>query len=613
MGILKKSIIVTAFAAISLHAFTQRVVTCIVPRSQGFNAALIWPGWEFVTHCADKKEQTYYTFALIPELTRSFRPERINQCLFGDDIITRTCDQTEWNDVLMISGSETENRTRNKDWLADYFGLPTDFQSAVHFKPRVNNFICHAHLFIALNTIKQGLYFQFELPFVYSNWDLNMCEIVIEPGINNYEPGYFNPTGIARNQLLSRFTDFISGAAAPTGTDLIFQPLTNSKMNTKHMKMIRCAELRAYLGYDFFIRDVHHFGLSIEAAAPCGNRQKGEFLFEPFVGNGHHWELGIGCTGHFFAWERDVTYERIDLFLNANITHLFGSHQKRTYDLKIKPNSRYMLAQKMGTPILDNLTGNGVSPIAQFKNELSPIANLTTFNVSVSNTIQAEVALMFAYTQRNITWSFGYSAWKRTCDTINILNPNSFPNDTWAIKGDAHLFGFIGQANPTGLAIGTPVALSPTESGATINTGTNMASQGLRTDPTQQAMQIAQARRNPHIDFPQNAFAGNNQRLVASLDDLTATNQIETSIQPRLLTFADIDTTSARTSGFVNKLFGHVNRVWHDTTRATPYLGFGAEVDFGKQAGLAPAVGDDTCLNCQFSYWGIWIKGGALF
>src|SRR5690606_14764493 len=141
-------------------------------------------------------------------------------------------------------------------------------------------------------------------------------------------------------------------------------------------------ELRAYLGYDFFIKDYHHFGIKIEGAAPCGNRQKGEFLFEPFVGNGHHWECGAGCTGHFFAWERETTQERLDFFLNVNVTHLFSTRATRTFDLKIKPNSRYMLAQKMGKTITNNLTGDGIIPNAQFKNEVTPIANLTTFDVS---------------------------------------------------------------------------------------------------------------------------------------------------------------------------------------------------------------------------------------
>ncbi len=163
------------------------------------------------------------------------------------------------------------------------------------------------------------------------------------------------------------------------------------------------------------------------------------------------------------------------------------------------------------------------------------------------------------------------------------------------------------------LAIGIPVALSATQSGATINAGDNFPKNGLSKDNAQQLQQITQGRRNQRIDFPLPATAGNNQRLVASTDDLTVNNQINTSIQPVFITKENIDINSARTRGFSQKIYGHINRRWpaHDTIN--PYAGFGAEIDFGRRPGPTPEISREKCINCALSQWGVWIKGGFSF
>src|SRR5205807_953703 len=123
------------------------------------------------------------------------------------------------------------------------------------------------------------------------------------------------------------------------------------------------------------------------------------------------------------------------------------------------------------------------------------------------------------YTHRNSTWSIGYSLWKRGCEHIHMRDCTNFDN-TWALKGDAFMFGFVAEnTSGMGLPIETAVPLSATEMRATINTGTNFLPTGVSTDEAQKTVQIHMAQRNPKIDNPEPAFAGNHQRLVASLDD----------------------------------------------------------------------------------------------
>lgn len=606
---MKKLILPLLFSSV-LHAQNTQIITFISPRSQGFNTPRVISGWDLVSHCPNQ-DNNYSTYGLVTETMSSFRPERINQCLFGQDIIRKDKNDTEWKDSIIVSGSQTENRAAQKDWLADYFGLPTDFKSNVRFRPRVNNVIVETQTFFGFNAFAKGLYAEVFLPIVYSNWDLNIRETIINSGTNNYAPGYFNSEGVERDALLKSFMNYITGCAVPQINGLIFQPLTQGKMSCSQ-RIVHFAELRANLGYDYFIHDQHHIGLKIQVAFPLGNRPKGEFLFEPIVGNQRHYELGGGLTLHTVMWENNLTEEKVDFFIDATINHLFKSSQRRAFDLCGKPNSRYMLAEKMTSTITNNLTGNGQTPIAQFDHEVTSIVNFTTRNITVDVNVQADIALSCTYTKKRNYWTFGYNAWKRGCEEISITDKNCFPENTWTIKGDAHVYGFIGQqTNPTDLPVGTPVALSATESHATINYGTNLPKRGVSSDAAERALQIKNAQRNPNIDNPQPAFAGNNQYLVASPNDLAITNQINTSIQPIFISVNDLDLNSASTSGFSHKMFSHFNHTIQTYGRAQAYIGLGAEIEFGRQAGPPPAIGDDKCINCALSFWGLWFKGGV--
>lgn len=592
-------------------AQNTQVITFISPRSQGFNTPRVVAGWDEVIHCPIK-EKMYSTYAISLEAESSFRPERINQCLFGQNIIKRDINETEWKDFIIVSGSQTEKRNPQKDWLADYFGLPTDFKSIVKFRPRVNNVILELQSFFGFNHLKKGLYAEVFLPIVYTNWDLNIKEMVINRGENGYAPGYFNTNGVTRTNLIDNFIHYISGCSVPHINDLTFHPLRNGKMSLCSQRAIHCAELRGNLGYDHFIHNMHHVGIKMQLAAPFGNRPRGIYLFEPIVGNQHHWELGIGGTAHALMWDNPATDEKVDFFIDVIVNHMFKSNQRRSFDLIGKPNSRYMLAEKMTPIINNNLTGNGTTPYGQFDREVTAIVNLTTYDVVVRVNVQADIALYCSYTHKNNYWTFGYNAWKRGCEDISIKNKHNFSENTWAIKGDAQVFGFIGQQNsPADLPVAAPVALSAMESKATINFGSNLPKIGVSNNTIERNIQIKNALKNPGITFPQPAFAGNNQYLVASIDDLTVSNQINTSIQPIFISYMSIDLNSASTSGFSHKVFTHYNHTITTHGRAHADIGLGSEIEFGRQAGPPPAIGDDKCINCALSFWAVWLKGGV--
>ena len=113
----------------------------------------------------------------------------------------------------------------------------------------------------------------------------------------------------------------------------------------------RLSEIQAAFGWNFLQSDDHHFGLIFSTATPTGNRPKGEFLFEPIVGNAHHWEFGLGLTCHYLLFVDECTDRYHWILLMQILPQLFGTRQRRTFDLEDKPLSRYMLVERLGTPV----------------------------------------------------------------------------------------------------------------------------------------------------------------------------------------------------------------------------------------------------------------------
>jgi len=572
----------------------QHLATFFNPRSISRDAARDLVGWTNYINKNIEDKKVYGAISLTPEWTQTFRNDRITSCLFGNSLIN--------NSSLKISGSQVDNRGP-KDLLADYFYLPTDFESVVRFKPIIDNFIIDFGFYLGLDPWAKGLYFWLHAPFAHTRWDLNISENVINPGVNAYAPGYFAPSAIERGLLLENFTDFANGKTLKNLDDIAFEELKFAEMSEKRLVKSRVAELRTGIGWNFFAENDFHVGFNGQVAFPTGLRPKGEFLFEPIVGNAHFWELGAGLSGHYTFW-RDEDYTKHWLFyVDVNLTHLFTTRQARTFDLlSAGPLSRYMLATAMTSPAVNLAGDNGLVPVAQFNNKYLPVANITTLNVNVDIAIQADIVIMFNYTSKNMSCDFGYNYWGRSGENIKLPRVESFTEGVYTLKGDAQMFGF--QFNTA-----NAVALSATESQATVYTGTNMPASGS-TDP----IIIAAAQHNPDIDFPVLATTNPQPALPLQIapNNSNPNDQINTSIPPVFLTFNNIDVVDSGSHDSSSKLFAHISYTSPHYKGWIPYIGIGGFVEFDHSPKHNNKNNNQSSL-CGASQWGVWLKTGAAY
>lgn len=605
-------------------------------RSQGVNAAREIVGTtQFMYQDYDCLNGNFWA-AL--EYTRSFQSRKIAECIFGNDIVSDPCSCAP---SIVISGSQVPGRAAT-DWLADYFGLPNNFKSTVSFRPLIQNFVIDLNFYFGLDEWLKGLYIRIDAPITHTKWHMRMSEDVMfttsSLGNGLYPAGYFSPS--ANATLLRNFTDFATGAEVPQFQPLIvdavtsftapiFDYLANAKISSSPLVCAGLAELRVDVGWNW-IGDCYHAGLLARFAAPAGVRPKGEFAFEPVVGNGHSWEFGAGFNAHYDFWVNEECGQKAGFYFTSYVTHLFATRQRRTFDLKNKPNSRYMLAQKLGTPVATPTLDNPPFPNVQFLNEYSPVANLTTFDVDVSVAVQGDLVAMFNYTHGGYSFDLGYNFWGRSCEKIRKNGcPSAIDSgNIWALKGDASTYGFIFDTP-------TPVRLAATESQATIHAGTNFPASGT-TDPV--AINVGQS--NPNIDSPALATSSTNEVNIIPNVAFVTNLQTRSSTAPVFLSDNDVDLVG--TQGLSNKLFAHFNYVWQDRDNWVPYLGVGGEVEWGmngkgncSSSTTTPSTATTTstsscntscstssncssnacnpCVRCSVSQWGVWLKGGVSF
>lgn len=577
----------------------QPVAPYLSIRSQGVNAPRRLVGTLPYTHLPGECIPSGY-FSVTPEVTATFNHKKINKILFGTE---------SDENVITISGSQVPQRGPN-DWLAEYFYLPPDYQSALSFKPWITNFIVDIDLYVSLDEWWHNTYLALYAPFVHTRWDLQMQECIINPGFEGYPSTYFSPDTINRNQLNTNFTQYVNGNRLPaivqprstqpnSSLTIAMLPLERAQMSCRRKIHTGLAELRLIAGWDFWMCEDSHMGIAIHLSAPTGNRPKGEFLFEPIIGNGHHWEFGGGFNGHWTFWGTPDDCTNASFYFDSIVSHYFIATQKRTFDLKNKPFSRYMLAERMDVVASNTFsslsyqgaTSSRPTPNGQFKDEFIPVANITTITVDVGVDVQTELTAFFEIVHNNWTWDIGYNFWARTCDDIS-LKPNKNPPlpQSFSLKGDAFVFGFI-QGDPNE----TAVELSASESNATIHAGTNLSASGNTS--------FSAGATNPNIDNPVPAQTPTTP-LVNGLNGL----QINTSVDPIYINIPqDLDACASRTSGMSSKLFSHIQYNANPNNHCSwlPFFGIGGEVEWAHSG--------SGCLRTNLSQWGVWIKGGIAF
>ncbi len=520
------TIFLTSLLPSKLYPWAINSISFFSPRSQGTNSARDYAGvWRYRIKDQNKKLNGY--LEVTPTYTHYLRGHRMADQLFGTN-------------TLKISGSMVPLRER-QDLLADYFGLSPSFESIVQLKPRIQNGLVVFNGHIGFDNWVTGLYLDVIAPFGWTQWKLSLEEVVLsDTETTDFPAGYMAPEAVT--PPIKNFKQALSGNVQFGDMN---DPIKFGKISPKALSVQGSADVGLALGWNFLQTDTHHLGCSLRFTVPAGNRPCSEFFFEPVLGNGKHVEAGIGLDGHVLLWEKDGNQE-LCVFGSVNGTHLFGSKQRRSFDLGChhsKALSRYMLLKEF-----DNEN--------RYTGRLTPLINHTTLPCSVRINIQTDILIMFDYMNRGYTCDIGYNGFIRSKEIISIPR-DALPSRTFGLKGIQN----VSHEN---------------------NGNNNSASDNSIDNSTQSNATIFG-----------NAF--DQQEEVADQQS------------PYYIRSSDIDATSAASPRIItHKLFGHFGYRKMDYAWGQPFCGIGGEIEF---EGVNPRNRTEP-VHDTLGLWGLWLKFG---
>jgi hypothetical protein len=385
----------------ALNAFPSYGYSMLSPRPQTTNGE--WDARNDFAWIYQNQLKPSHLFDISLNFAQSFQPEELAAEVFGDSVIN-------------IEGSMLPNRNA-MDFMADQFALSPFFASTVTFRPQYRSIVIPATAIVDLDQcFGCHAYFRITVPFVWASTNLCTSEDIADPEDNiPFPPDYF---GVNSVTPLTSFTQALM-RTQPVGA--LIEPLKFGRI-TCEQSDARLANITCDLGINPIFDDEHSFGIFARMATPNARRPTAKFLFEPFVGNAHQWELGAGIKGHQRIWCGSGDNE-FSVYLALALTHLFAGRQHRSFDLCQNGSgffSRYLLAKTFDAN--GNATGN-----------LAPLINYSTLPCKVSATFQLDGVFMATYLDRGFHFDFGYELYLRTQEKAELLA--GIPARTLGIKG----------------------------------------------------------------------------------------------------------------------------------------------------------------------------------
>lgn len=372
------------------------------PRSQGSDTARRLVGRNLFLY--KYEENGYYgAFSITPEVTRSFRTEEIGRYL----------------SPIQDCNCFTVGEAGVADLRGEDFGLNcTGTGNQVCIFPRITNFIVEFSLYLGLDECWKGLFVDIHIPVAHTWWDTNCCLDTSTTCSDSFETCLMS-TNQTNNAVGT--TDVIRALNGNFTWGDVANEMCFGKLCCRPTKT-RVADLQFDVGYNFWACEDYHLAVKVVVKAPTGNKPEAEFLFEPIVGNGGHWELGGGLSAHYVLWEEDENCN-LTFHLDGYATHLFAtSCETRLFDLCNNGCfSRYLLLKRFknnGTA-LDGL-------------ERGP--NIFAQNLSTKINVQGDVTALFSYKTDCWLIDLGYNFWGRSQEEEDCLFFD-IPADTYGIKG----------------------------------------------------------------------------------------------------------------------------------------------------------------------------------
>lgn len=210
------------------------------------------------------------------------------------------------------------------------------------------------------------------------------------------------------------------------------------------------ADIIVWVGYDF-CRDVKkHIGLYMHGVIPSGtniNEEWYQYSLNPVVGNGNHYQLGLGITGSYLFCNRNTF--SLTCNIDGYIDHVFSTNQFRVFDKLNNPMSRYAVVKKLlcTGASQDNIFNDDYEYVG-----LDILGNINNANLMISNNFKGEFIIDLIMKNNYFEGGFGYAFSGISADVINCDGIPMYNDSSLSLQNQTY-YGYKGNTGITNIIV----------------------------------------------------------------------------------------------------------------------------------------------------------------
>lgn len=317
--------------------------------------------------------------------------------------------------------------TVKKNLLAQDFNVFTknnNFESTISIEPQQTVIGLGLHVRQSVwksHTYARGVWFSFSAPIMRVKNDMNFFEKITNDGGGADEAA--NDVVVANMKEAFQQSDWKYG-----------------KITECSMKKTGLGDIEAKVGYEWLDHSPTHMESYFGLVIPTGNKNEAEYVFQPIVGRGKNFGIMLGSSLGIDLWDNATGDMNIRYELANHFEWLFQNTQKRSFDLKNRPWSRYLpvyATQEEAQEAADLATSN-----QQFAmNNSTPGINVFTQEVKVTPGLTTDINTAFQFTWKKFQAEVGYNFLAKRAENVELDCP-------WQVGPALKHYLGEGQTNP---------------------------------------------------------------------------------------------------------------------------------------------------------------------
>ena len=186
------------------------------------------------------------------------------------------------------------------------------------------------------------------------------------------------------------------------------------------MKKTGLADIEFKVGYEWLQQEPAHMESYLGIVIPTGNKNDGEYIFEPIVGRGKYAGIMFGSSLGLAIWNSEVGDKSIRYELANHTEYLFKRDQVRSFDLKNRPWSRYLPVYSSQEEAQE---AAALTPPAHATNFSTPGINVFTQKVQVTPGLVHDINTAFIFNWNRFQAEIGYNFLARRAENVELDCP----------------------------------------------------------------------------------------------------------------------------------------------------------------------------------------------